>query len=146
MYGRRLAALISEPYRRVAPGCPGTLGIATLTAGAPPRLGSTMTLQIDRLPLSMVWLAFGFSRAQSSFGALPLELSFLDMPGCRLQVGDEAILPLVGSNHVVTHAVSIPNAPALAGLQFHNQALVFDPLANALGAVLSDAATGTVTN
>ena len=54
-------------------------------------------------------------------------------------VPDGAFL-LLGQNGVAKYQFGIPGDPKLVGLRFYNQALVLDAAANALGAVVSDAA------
>jgi hypothetical protein len=42
------------------------------------------------------------------------------------------------------YCLPIPNLPSLVGMHFCNQAVVLDPGANPLGAVISDAAEGVI--
>ena len=51
---------------------------------------------------------------------------------------------MLGSGGNAAWELPIPNQIGLVGLHFYNQALVFDPGTNALGAVISDAAEAVV--
>jgi hypothetical protein len=56
----------------------------------------------------------------------------------------DASVLLVGANGRATFELPLPNWSGLVGLSFYNQALVLDPGANPLGAVVSDAAEAIV--
>jgi len=57
----------------------------------------------------------------------------------------DASLLLIGSNQQAVFSLGIPNLAGLVGTVFHHQAIVLDPGAgNAVGAVMSDAATAVV--
>jgi hypothetical protein len=51
---------------------------------------------------------------------------------------------LLGQDQQAKYRLPIPDSPALVGVRFYNQAVVVDPSANALGAVMSDAAEGVI--
>ena len=64
------------------------------------------------------------------------------MPGCHLRVGPDLLIPFGGAT--TSLSLAFPADPALAGLVFHEQALLFDTNANQLGLVLSQAYTAVV--
>ena len=80
------------------------------------------------------------SNTQASFGALPFDLSPLGMPSCQLRVSPDVVLPMPGARL----SWPIPPDADLAGARFHLQAIELDSSANAVGAVLSDAATAVI--
>ncbi len=90
-------------------------------------------------------LYFGASNTQAGPLPLPAPLGRIGMPGCALNVSSDLLAPLANQGgYAVLPAVSIPNQPFLIGARFYNQAIVLDPVANARGAVMSDAAEGLV--
>jgi hypothetical protein len=86
----------------------------------------------------------GFSNTTSPFGPLPIDLTFLGMPGCPLRVSPDVMVAFRGSPPRAT--LPLPPDPATAGALFHVQALVLDPAANQLGAVVSESATAVIGN
>ncbi len=128
------------------PGCTGSLGIPKITASANPTLGSTLTLTVDNLPLSSMVMCTGYSNTTSLFGPLPFDAGAYGAPGCLLRVSTEAVLFVAGLNNQATWNFVIPNDPAFAGLNFYNQAIAGDPLANALGATVSNATSMQIGN
>jgi len=137
-----VALFTSGGFNWSGDGCAGSNGRATLSALAPPRVGSTLQVEVAPPPSGPAVLITGFSNTQASFGPLPFDLSALGMPGCHLRVSPDVLLQVAGTP---PHAsLPIPQDPALTGLVFHQQALLLDPAANRLGAVLSGAATAVV--
>lgn len=51
---------------------------------------------------------------------------------------------LLGASNSLTWSLSLPNNPALVGVQFNTQFLALDPPANASGLVCSSAALVTI--
>jgi alpha-tubulin suppressor-like RCC1 family protein len=132
-------------YVRLGTGCAGSMAATRLVPLDTPRIGAVLEVALDNLPADLAVLFTGLSTTSSRFGPLPLELSVLGMPGCAAYVSDDAVTVVAGSGNRARFTLAIPNAPNLVGLPFHQQALVLDPGAgNALGAVLSDAATAVV--
>lgn len=127
-------------------GCPGTSGVTNLDATSLPILGQTLTVQANNLPQNAGVMLLGFSRTTSVFGPLPLNLAIVGAPGCFGRVSTEGQFLLIGAGNQATFNVPIPNIAALMCLPFYNQMLVFDPAANGLGAVASDAAAGIIGN
>ena len=125
-------------------GCANSLGqVSALTPSGDPTINSTLTVNVNNLPLSNAIMVTGYGNTTSLFGPLPLDLTSLGAPGCFLRVSTEAPLFLAGSNNQINWVFNIPNNPAFSGQQFYNQAIVIDFAANAAGAVMSDA-TGMV--
>jgi hypothetical protein len=134
----------SPSYVTFGSGCPGSLGVTTLTPVAFPRVGSTMTVDLANLPLQSALLAVGLSNTTSALGPLPVDLGPFGMPGCFGRVSADVTV-LVSGGDPATFAFAIPANAALAGLQFYHQALVFDPAAgNAVFMVVSDAAAARI--
>jgi hypothetical protein len=127
-------------YGFVGPGCAGSLGVPGNVSTTLPVLGGAANIVVDKLPLDLGVLVLGLSRTTSAVGPLPLDLTFLGMPGCPLRVSTEATLTLLGGGNVATLAFPIPLTAALVGFQVFSQALSFDPLANTFGFAISDAA------
>jgi hypothetical protein len=118
-----------------APGRP----MARLQAAQPPRVAERFSVDLVGAQNPSL-LMFGLSNTQASFGALPLDLTPLGMPGCQLRVSADVVLPMSGARL----SWPIPPDADLAGARFHLQAVELDPAANAIGAVLSDAATAVI--
>jgi len=123
-------------YTTFGPGCAGSLGTSSLTAVVLPRIGQTMTVNVNNLPQAAALLLVGLSNSTSSFGTLPLQLSAFGMPGCSGRVSpDLAVLVFGAGTATAVFNFAIPNNQGLPGLHFYHQALVFDVLAgNAAGA------------
>jgi hypothetical protein len=137
--------LAGGSFSTFGPGCAGSLPVTHLVAQAPPRLGNTLLVALDNLPISAAYLFIGWSRSLSTFGPLPLATAALGMPGCTAYVSDDFVFFLSGSGHAATFLIPIPNDVGLLGLRFYQQALVPDPAAgNALLAVLADAVAAEV--
>lgn len=83
-------------------------------------------------PNSLVAFAFG--------DAVDIDLASLGAPGNRSYTTVVDAIPLLADAHgVVTRSVVMPVAPALLGVGTSVQAATFDPAANALGLVTSNA-------
>ena len=86
----------------------------------------------------------GISNTTSSFGPLPLDLTVFGMPNCLSRVDPASTSFVLGTNNSAVYSLGLPNNPGLAGIQIYTQALVLDPVTNAFGGVMSDAAVGLV--
>jgi hypothetical protein len=131
-------------YGFFGPGCAGSQPVAGNVATALPRLGTTMTVAVDRLPASAMFFVLGFSNTASVFGPLPINLGAFGAPGCFGRVSTDATSFVLGASGTATFALAIPNATSLLCLRIYTQALAVDPGFNALGAVVSDAAGGII--
>ncbi len=125
-------------YITYAPGCAGTLPASRLVPRDTPRLGQTLAVTVFDVPFDLAMMVFGWQRTA------PTSLANFGMPGCLQHVSVDAGLLLVGSQQQARSLLPIPDAAALVGLRFVNQAIVFDPLANPAGAVVSNAAEGVI--
>ncbi|MBM4059912.1 MAG: PKD domain-containing protein [Planctomycetes bacterium] len=121
-------------------GCAGSLGITNLRHAGRPRIGSTLTVNYDNLPLAAAIIFMGFSNTNSLFGPLPLDLGVYGAPGCSARVSTDATLFLLGAGNAAAWNFGIPNVANLVGVLMYHQALVLDPGFNTFGAVMSDAA------
>src|SRR5262249_12479834 len=136
----------TSSYVTFGAGCPGSLGVPTLTPTALPRIGNTMTVNIDRLPLQVALMMVGLSNTNSGFGPLPMNLANFGMPGCSGRVSPDVTVIVAGGNPA-TFSLALPGNTQLLGMRFYQQALAFDPLAgNPAGAVVSDAAAARIGN
>lgn len=131
-------------YQFFGPGCAGALGVPGNVATTRPRLGQTLSVDLNRLPVNATFMILGFSRTSSVFGPLPLDLGPFGAPGCLARISPDAALLVLGTGNTATWNLPIPNAAALLCVQFLTQGLALDPAANALGAVVSDAAAGII--
>lgn len=125
-------------------GCPGALGVTTNTSNAAPRLNSTMTVTLDNLTLGVGFYMIGFSKTNSLFGPLPLDLTLFGASGCSARVSNDATLLVIGAGSTASLNLPFPNVPTLLGMRFYTQAFVVDNVVNALGLVTSDAAAAQV--
>lgn len=126
-------------------GCAGTNGVPTNFATALPRLGQTMTVQMDNLPIGAAFYAIGFSRTLSLLGPLPLDLAPFGAPNCSLRVNpDVMVLAINPTGTTALQNLAIPNNLGLLGMRFYAQAASLDTPANTLGLVMSDAAAGVI--
>lgn len=134
--GGRVGA--QSTYVGVVPGCAGSRPPARLVPRDTPKIGRTLEVTLFDLPASVAVMVMGFTRTA------PQSLAGLGMPGCEAHVSLDGMAALVGQNHQAKWLLPIPDQPSLLGLTFYNQALVFDPQANAFGAVVSDTAEARV--
>jgi hypothetical protein len=142
---RTVAIVRAGAYNTFGAGCPGSVGVTRLEAITLPRVGATMTVRVEPLPLSVAVMITGFSNVSSAAGPLPLNLSSLGLTNCWLRVSLDANDALIGALGSATYSLAIPTTAALAGFILHQQAVVLDPAAgNPLGLVMSDAATAVI--
>ncbi len=135
---------MTASYTVIGAGCPGSVGVATNSASAPPRLGQSSTITFGNLPAPYFAFAIiGLSNTVSAFGPLPVDLSTFGAPGCFGRVSTDVTIFLLGSGGAASFTNSTPNQPYLIGLPYYTQALVFDAV-NPLGGVMSDAAAAIV--
>jgi hypothetical protein len=103
-----------------------------------PWLGTTMSLRAASLPGGPAALALGISRTSWGAIALPLDMTPFGAPGCSLQASADLVAGLTGGGATRSLPLGIPLQPVLLGREFYAQAFVADPLANALGIVVSN--------
>jgi len=132
-------------YGWFAPGCPTSLGtVPGQTVVALPTMGQTFAVAFTGLPYNVAFALIGTSRTTSALGPLPLDLAPFGAPGCMLRVDPLLGGVTTGSNGQAVFATAVPNDPAFLCLPFFGQALAFDPTANAVGWVSSDAWAGVI--
>ena len=125
-------------YVGFARGCAGTLPPARLVPRDTPFLGERQIVNVFDLPQNAAFMVFGWNRQA------PASLASLGMPGCFQHITADAAVLLLGQHGFARFELPIPQATALLGQRFHNQAIVLDSAANGLGAVVSDAAEAVI--
>jgi PKD repeat protein len=125
-------------------GCAGSLGVPSLkpVGTTRPKLGTNFDVELGGMPLGIGLMIIGLSNQTGPFGPLPLDLTFLGMPGCPLHVSLDVTATVIGTSAggtAGTFGLSFPALPANAGFQLYMQGLTIDPLLNAFGAASSDA-------
>jgi hypothetical protein len=92
-------------------------------------------------------MLFGSSASSWSGLALPVDLTGLGAPGCRLLVGFAASeVVAIGGSGNGNLEYTIPNNIYLLNSHFYNQAFVLDPAANAFGFVATNCGVGLFGN
>ena len=135
----------TSTYVSFAPGCSGSRPATRLVPLDTPRLGAHLDVTLFDLPVDVAIVLTGLSITWSGTGPLPLPLGAFGMPGCTAFVAPDHALLVTGQNHEAQLQWMLPNASALLGARFHQQAFVPDPAAgNPLQAVMSDATTAVV--
>jgi hypothetical protein len=134
-------------YTASGSGCAGGAGTPALAreGGYGPWLGDWFALELThlpRVPSALVWL--GWSKTSWGSLRLPVDLGVVGMPGCALRVSPDVgfVIPTQGANARLD--LWIPADVSLLGRPFHNQAVVVDRAANALGAIVSNAGEGRI--
>jgi hypothetical protein len=148
---------LTASYTPFGQGCPRTLNSGPRPGTAP---ASVLAAVDGSLPLrstafgvevqgiggaSVVLLAAGVSTANWNGAPLPLDLGFAGMAGCPLLIAPVAFGAMAPTgNDSARYTLRIPASSALAGVTFHQQALVLDPTnANGVGST-SNACTAVV--
>jgi hypothetical protein len=129
-------------YVTFGSGCAGSAGTPALVASRP-WSGETFTLDVTDLPATTVSLVLlGVSKTSWGPLPLPLPLDLVGMPGCVLFVSNDLAFVVPSAGGRATWSVPGPGGRDLIGGRFYNQAFVFDPVANPLGATSSNAGEG----
>lgn len=134
-------------YTAFGSGCAGSLGVPSLAAapGSRPAMGTTFRADIDNLPNGLAVIATGLSNTTTTTGqSLPLDLTFLGMPGCSLLADPIVLQTVVGAGNSAQWVWQLPNAANLYGVTFYNQALSLDLNANPFGVTVSNGAEGVL--
>jgi hypothetical protein len=132
----------SASYSSFGAGCLGSAGIPHITPqlGSLPRVSSTFVLQVSQLPWTgPAFLWMGFSNQFYGSVPLPANLAALGAPQCNVLISPDILIAI--PNVLGTSVWTLP-LPPTAGLSLYNQAVVFDPPANPLGLVFSNAGYG----
>lgn len=127
-------------------GCPGTAGTPSLSLVAAPRIGQVFSLAVSGMqPAGGAFaVAIGQSTTLAGSTPLPFDLGGIGAPGCQLYIDILGYLVLTHTTGSGQYDFPIPNDTNLVGAPVANQATVFDPPANPLGLVFSNAGSGTV--
>jgi hypothetical protein len=121
---RTVAIVRAGAYSTFGTGCPSSAGVTHLEATTLPRVGATMTVRVEPLPLSAAVVISGLSNVSWSAVALPLNLSPFGLPNCWLRVSPDVNDALIGSLGSATYSLAVPASAALAGFILHQQAVV----------------------
>ncbi|MCA8975602.1 MAG: PQQ-binding-like beta-propeller repeat protein, partial [Planctomycetes bacterium] len=134
-----------DRYLLFGQGCTGTAGTPFLSAapGVVPRLGQVFTVAVEAMPAgTFVFGAFGFSRRHHGPYPLPLDLTPFGAPGCEVYTGPVGTVLVLAPAGTASWSLQLPYSPGLVGMAFYQQAFVYDPAANVLGLVTSNAGRG----
>lgn len=148
--GRQPAARIQT----FGSGCSGNNGVLGMTpaSGLLPVIGQVFVVQIASVPLSVPNPGFfvpvlpyiGFDITNTGGASLPRDLSPIGMPGCTQYVDPFQVVWLFTPSGSTSWAIQIPNVQGFAGLHAYLQAAAYDPSANPLGLVASNALDATL--
>lgn len=128
----------TSTYVGFAHGCAGTRAATRLVPRSTPHIGKTLEVRLLDLPQNTAMVAFGWNRIS------PVSLAPQGLPGCFQDIGIDAAVFVAGQGNAALFSLPIPDWSGLVGMTFYNQAIVFDPGANAAGAVISDAAEAVI--
>jgi len=130
-------------------GCVGSNGRVThdvvpVTDG--PMIGRGVTFRMTNGPSTSIALVnVGASNTRMGALTLPLELSGIGAPGCRLYASMDLLVPAsTTANGLATRTIQIPSLEDLIGARIYSQFLAFDSHANALGWTFSNGNTVTL--
>jgi|GEM_PF-2477868 len=140
------SGLIQNPSWRV--NCQNATSFVTPQMGVvgTPQVGTTYQPQVtDAPPTAPAFMVSGLSD-QSSQG-LPLPAPVPGAPNCELFVSTD-VVEATSTNvaGIAQRPISVPNQPALVGLEVFHQWFIFDPAANTLGFVASDGGRALIRN
>lgn len=127
--------------------CTGNAAPLLLNQGTP-RLGGQFTTTLSRTaPNALAMLFTGFSDTNWAGITLPVDLTPLGAPGCRL-LAPGTLIDVIATDAAGTASftLSLPPSPVLCGSRIVQQWLVMDAPANALGIAFSNGGVGTVGN
>ncbi len=116
--------------------------VLTSDAASLPWLGATFVGRLMNLepgPFSVPLVILGGSRGLWGAVALPLDLTYVGMPGCHLYTDPIMTLPLTNAGGTATWPMDIPNTPSLVGATFYMQGAVISPGTNPVGLVMTNA-------
>lgn len=130
-------------YRTYVPGtftafgsaCAGTAGVPLHEASGTPELGQSVAYQLSLVPRSTpIVLYFGSSNTTWNRLPLPVDLAFLNAPGCAIRTDSLIAMPLSTTIFgAATVNVTVPINLSLISNSLYSQFVVYDPRANSLG-------------
>jgi hypothetical protein len=109
-----------------------------------PWTGGTLAVEVTPAPQSIAALFTGFSDQTYGATALPANLAPYGMPGCFLHAAPQYLQMGIGTNGIVGFQLPVPDITGLIGVQFWQQAFVFDITANPAGILASNSMRGRV--
>lgn len=114
-------------YTAFGAGCPGALGVPTLTNTSLPKLGQNLSVALGGMPVNIGLMITGLSNTLAG-GALPLPLPLagIGFPGCSLLVDNAVVDTVVGAGGTGNWTLGIPASGALVGFELFNQGAVLD--------------------
>ena len=115
--------------------CAGTAGIPTHTTSGTPELGQTVAYEVGVAPRSTpAVLYFGSSNTLWNGVPLPVDLAFLNAPGCFVRTNSQIAMALSTSIFGgASVSVGIPINTSLLATTLYSQFVIYDPRANGLG-------------
>lgn len=141
---------VQAAFAAFGSGCPGTAGVPFVTAWGTslPWVASTFSVGIWNVPMGMSaspLLSIGASSTAWGPRSLPFDLSLIGMPGCRVLCSVDVVMQLTNLGGYARADIGLPTNLGLVGSKFFVQGIVLnDPLANALGATVSNAGQATI--
>lgn len=134
-------------YQPIGTSCAGSAGTPVLTwpvaSAQGPTIGAS-TLVFATPALQQTFFVFGWSDVRDGARNLPYDLAAFGMPGCTLQVSQDAVTSVLPGGSVAAMTTAIPNDPFLAGVRYHVQAFTLDLLANPGGFAATNHLLATV--
>lgn len=129
------ATYVPGAFSSFGVGCAGTAGTPAHTASGTPELGQDVDYDLTVAPAGTpAVLYFGSSRTIWNFVPLPLDLGFLNAPGCAVRTNMLVSVPVTtGRAGSASLTVRIPISLNLIGQALYTQFVVFDLRANGLG-------------
>ncbi len=120
--------------------CTSSAGTPKLEPLQMPWIGGVAQLKLSGVPASRPWiLAIGLSSTNYWHLILPAQLSSFGMPNCWIYTDILDSYAMSTTTGSCRWSMTIPNVPALAGLQVFHQGYVNDPMRNEHGFVSTNA-------
>ena len=133
-------------YNTVAAGCASSLPPAQLLPATLPRIGTTMFVIVNNMPVNIGLMLTGTSNVVSPLGPLPLDMTPFGITGCFLRASPDLLTTLIGGGGTASYSLAIPNSNSVLGTQLWQQPFVFDPPLNPFGGTLGNTAALQVGN
>lgn len=117
-------------YRTFGRGCPGSNGREpVLSALTLPRLGQVLNLRVSDLPITggAGFMLTALNDVSWNGNQLPFELTPFGVPGCTAYTSADVSTFITNVNGIAAFSVTVPNNPALAGLDIYHQSILLDP-------------------
>ncbi|MCR9245560.1 MAG: hypothetical protein NXI31_11050 [bacterium] len=126
-------------------GCNSSVGLPTLTAANPPRIGTSFVIDFGNLAGNLQYVVLGLS--DQNWGPTPLPVSLASLlpgadPSCLVQVSVDAVAPLPTGVPTAQFIFPIPNDTGFVGVRIFVQAAQIQPT----GFSVSEKGTITIGN